>query len=88
MPRHRLTSLATVTLLNDAAKLIHRNLVHAHLDQCAHNGTYHVAQKTVGGDGKHPLLALPVPSRARDMTNVGLHIGVQLAERSEIAVLQ
>ena len=86
MARHRRASLAAVFLLDNLAKLLHRDLVAAHLDERAHDGAHHVAQKAVGGDGKHPLVALALPSRMRDAAVVGLHVGVKFGKRGEVGV--
>ena len=58
----------------------------AHIHQCAHYGSHHIAQKSVGGDGKHPLVAFHCPSSIGHSAAIGLYIGVKIAETGENGV--
>ena len=60
----------------------------AHIHQCAHYGSHHIAQKSVGGDGKHPLVAFHCPSSIGHSAVIGLGIGVKFAETGEIGVTE
>ena len=74
------------------AELLYGDFVVAHFNERSHYGAYHIAQKAVGSDGKHPLLNVVVyaiataPMSFGDVAVVGFHIGVQLAERSKILI--
>ena len=88
MSGHRGAGGATVLALNDLAELLYRHLVAAHLDESAHDGAHHVAQESVGSDGKHPLVVLTGPLGMGDAAVVGLDVGVQLRKRGEVGVVQ
>ena len=90
---HRRAGGASVFLLDDAAELFDGYLVVAHFNERSHYCAHHIAQKTVSSDGKHPLLNIVVdaiataPASFGDVAVIGFYIGVQLAERGKIFIV-
>ena len=54
MARHTVACRATVFALYHLTELFHRQSTAPNLNEGAHNGAHHVAQKTIGSDGKDP----------------------------------
>ena len=61
VPGHRCAGGAAVFTFDDLAEFFYGHLVAADFDESANDGAYHVAQETVGSDGKYPLVALTGP---------------------------
>lgn len=55
MTGHRLAGLRAFPAFYDLTEVVKHHAVTANLNQCADNGTHHVAEKTVGLDAEIPL---------------------------------
>ena len=88
MPRHRSACGATVFTLNNLAKFFYRHLVASYLDKGTDDGPYHVAEETVGGDSKNPLLAILFPAGMGDAAIVCFDIGMELGKRGKVDIVQ
>lgn len=83
------TRLATVFLFDHTAEALYREFAAPHFEQSAHYGANHVAQKTVGTDGKHPShFVYLCPGGMHYAAVVGLHVSVQLAETGEVRIIE
>ena len=77
MGRGRGACFAAVFAFYDVSKFLSRNFLCAYLKQCAHNGTYHVAQKSIGRNGKHPLMGRNLrPLGVGNGAVVGFYVGM------------
>ena len=87
MGGHTFACSRAALALNNTAELINGHAVAAHLDECAHHGAHHVAQKTVGSDAEIPMRGRQLyPPRLGDATERGLYVCMCLAESPEVAV--
>ena len=84
--RHRITCLAAVLTLDDAAELFDRDLAFAHLQHSADNGADHVAEEAIGLDGEDVQRAFFLPMCLHDLADVCLDVGMQFGKGGEVAV--
>src|SRR5690606_40162704 len=89
---HRNTRYRAVLALDDGMHVFGRMLASADFQQGSDNGSDHVTEKPIGGDIKHELILLiairPTPLGARDVTVMGMHLRMGLAEAGKVFVLQ
>ena len=81
MRRHRCAGRTAVFHINYMCELLKGDFVSADVDECAHDGADHVAQKTVGCDDETPAVGRNLfPAGMRNVTDVGLDVGVQFGK--------
>ena len=86
MPWHGVASRTAVFASYDVVEFCECDFSTPHIDQGAHNGAHHVAQKAVGGNFKAPQARLNLlPMGTGDVADVRFGIGVQLAETGKVA---
>ena len=81
-------SRAAVLLFDGFAELSHRQAATTHVDECTYDGTDHIAQETVGFDAEDEAVGSLVPMGVHDATVVGLDVGMELGERSEVDIVE
>ena len=87
--RHRRARTAAVFLLDNATEAVDIHLAAAHFEQGSYHGPNHVAQETVGTDGKDPRHVVHLrPGSLHDAAVVGLHVRMQLAEAGEVGIVE
>lgn len=70
---------------DDGIELVEGEAVTANLHEGADDGTHHVAEKTIGGDAEVPrTVTVGYPPSLGDATSGGLHVGMALAESTEV----
>ena len=80
---------ATVFLLDDFTELLDGEHATSHIEEGADNGTHHVAEETVGGDGELPLERGNLfPFGVCDLAVVRLHVGVEFGKGGEVCVVE
>ena len=79
---------AAVFALDDLAEFFDSHLVAADFDEGADDGAHHVAQESIGSDGEYPLVTLLGPLGMGDAAIIGLDVGVELGEGSEVGIVQ
>ena len=87
MGRHADASGTAVLFLDYGAESVDGEFATTHIKQSASNRTYHIAQEAVRLDGENNLLPHSVPMSLHKVANVGLVVGVELGEASEVIIL-
>ena len=83
--RHGFARLSAAAACHDGLETVESEAAAAHINQGADNGTYHVAEETVGGDLEIPFAGIVFyPPRCCDFAQCRLHVRACLAERREI----
>lgn len=89
MTWHAFPGFCSLPIGYDLLKLLNSNSVSAHFDECAHNGSHHVAQKTISRYSEVPAMrGRAYPFGFGYMAKGGFYIGVAFAKSCKIVSQQ
>ena len=78
---------AAVFALYDFTQAVEGEFAATHVEQGAGDGTHHVAQEPVAGNGEDELVAFVLPAGVGEMADIGFHLGVEFGKAGKVVVL-
>ena len=86
MAGHGCPCRAAVAALDYVYNVVRLHFSAAYLDECADDGSHHVAQKSVSGDDKAVVVIIDaLPAGFAEVADVCVGVGVELGEGCEVA---
>lgn len=78
MARHAGAGAAAIFLKNNLLELLECDFVPTDVEQSSNDGSHHISQEAVGGDGEDPARWIDLrPCGMGDDADVGFNVGVQ-----------
>jgi len=87
MSRRRVARDVSVSGLNNTAESSLIDASPTRFEQRSHNGTHHIPEETICSNGKHICMTFRLlPLGTFNPAEIGLHVGVNLAEAGKVTV--
>jgi hypothetical protein len=88
MSGSRSAGFAPILRLDNIPKTFERKFSFADFQQRTHYGSNHIAQETIGLNGKHPSAVLFGPSSMVYLAVIGLNVRMELTETGKVGIFE
>src|SRR5690606_21795612 len=88
MSRHRKSGFTSVFTFDDFFKICNRNFMLTDVNQCSHNSSHHISQKTISRNRKDKMVFFLLPKSLKNNTIIRKNICIRFRKTLKIIVFK